>query len=110
MKYISYIHIDAEMISDKSNKRRDITLSFYSEKVKSIDKKFLIIIIEAKSIKVESIKADNIDIQLEEYLDSNLFLSDGNIPKVAITLTSHKLLENSNSGIARVTWIEIIEI
>lgn len=110
MKSISYIHIDAEMISDKSNKRRDITLSFYSEEVKSIEKKFLIIIIEAKSIKAESIKASNIDIQLEEYLDSNLFLSDGNIPKVAITLTSHKLLENSNSRIARVTWIEIIEI
>lgn len=109
---ISYIHVDAEMLStDLIPKRRDITISFYSDAIRSIDKKFLVIVIEAKSIKLSGKQSfETIDNQILGYLDSSIFPSDGNAKKLGITLTKHKILNDYSKNLARITWKEIINI
>lgn len=107
---ISYIHVDAEMLSiDPIPKRRDVTISFYSDSITSIDKKFLVIVIEAKSIKLGGKQnSETIDKQILGYLDSSVFPSDGNAQKLGITLTKHKILKDDSKNLARITWTEII--
>lgn len=116
MNSIDNISVDAEMISTNStNKRRDIALSFYSERSQQISKKFLVVVIEAKSIKKKKQDKDEIDIQLGTYLDPKYFSVDGEVPKLGITLTRHKKFDDEepyseNLKFVRLTWIEIINI
>ncbi len=98
-----YLKVDAEMISvGRERIRRDITLTFYYK-----SKKVLVLIIEAKNIKLD--RNQNLDEQLQRYIDSKYFPHDEHVPKIAIALTKYKQSFKTEAFIS-VTWIEIIEV
>lgn len=99
-----YIQVDAEMMAVGTTKiRRDITLTFFKEKIK-----ILIIVIEAKSIKL----CNSVDIekQLKGYLDLSNFPNDKNIQKFGISLTKYNQIFYENSSFVSITWVDIIDI
>ncbi|WP_238917705.1 hypothetical protein [Clostridium sp. YIM B02555] len=106
-----FIQIDAEMISHgKPSIRRDITITFYSRSnAKLINEKILVIVIEAKSVKLENVK--NIKDQLKKYLDPEHYPCDNNIPRIGISLTKyHQIFDGSNENFVSITWSDLIEI
>lgn len=99
-----YIQVDAEMMAQGTSKlRRDITITFYKEKTK-----ILILVIEAKSIKL-SFEID-VEKQLREYLSLVNFPSDGNTPKFGVSLTKYNQIFNEDSSFVSITWTDIIDI
>jgi hypothetical protein len=97
-----YLKVDAEMISVGSEKiRRDITLTFYYKSSKA-----LVIIIEAKSIKLTS--NHSIEKQLQTYVDIKYFPHDEHTPKTAIALTKYKQSFSTDSFLS-ITWTDMIQ-
>lgn len=99
-----YIQIDVEMMSKGRSKiRSDTTLTFFKGRVKQ-----LIIIIEAKSIKL----CNKVDVkkQLEEYLSEENFPNDKNTPKFGISLTKYNQIFDENSCFVSINWLDIINI
>lgn len=98
-----YIKVDAEMLSVGKNKiRRDITVTFYNK-----SQKVLILIIEAKSIKLEiNHKMEN---QLENYIDSTSFPNEEGVKKLVISLTKYEQYF-SNPSFVSIKWTELIEL
>lgn len=100
---IDYVQVDAEMLSVGIDKiRRDITLALYQGDVKKY-----VIVIEAKSVKVGSLK-NNIIKQLTSYLDPAYFPSDTGVPRIGITLTKYTVLHSRDTGFISMTWNEIM--
>lgn len=98
-----FLTVDAEMISVGEEKvRRDITLTFFYK-----SKKCLILVIEAKNIKSGII--NNLEEQLERYIDTKYFPHDEHVPKLAVALTKYKQSFTSDKFIS-LTWVEIIQV
>lgn len=96
------IYIDAEMVSVGCEKlRRDITISFCDDQ-----KKFFIVVIEAKSINIKS--CESIEVQLEGYFDIDLF-ADSAIPHLGIALTQNEIIFEE-SDFRSITWLDIIQL
>ncbi|KRE45822.1 hypothetical protein [Paenibacillus sp. Soil522] len=99
------VTIDAEMLSNgKPIIRRDITITFYKD-----NKKLLLLVIEAKSIKQNDV--GDITSQLLSYFDPTSFPSDVNVPKIGITLSKYRhIFDNDKHYFVSLTWMEVIEI
>lgn len=97
-----FIQVDAEMLAEKPAKiRRDITISFLKGR-----RKVLVIVIEAKSIKLNNPKS--ICEQLSMYFDDKYFLKDKDIPQLGITLTKYNQVLDDK--FVSITWSEIINV
>nr|WP_312291527.1 hypothetical protein [Clostridium chromiireducens] len=111
LKDVEFIQIDAEMLSQGAPPvRRDITLTFYSRNNDKLDNdKILVIIIEAKSVKLRNV--GNIRTQLNKYFDSKHYPYDNNIPKIGISLTKyHQIFDDIGNNFVSITWSELIDI
>lgn len=98
-----FLKVDAEMISEGEEKiRRDITLTFFHK-----SKKVLVLIIEAKNIRLD-IK-NNLEEQLERYVDPKYFPHDEHVPKIAVALTKYKQSFRTESFLS-LTWVEMIQV
>lgn len=98
-----FLKVDAEMISEGEDKiRRDITLTFYHK-----SKKVLVLIIEAKNIKLDI--NQNLEEQLQRYVNSKYFPHDEYVPKIAVALTKYKQSFKTEAFVS-LTWVEMIEI
>ncbi|QFT87672.1 hypothetical protein FIU87_03320 [Bacillus sp. THAF10] len=104
-KYLAcdYITVDAEMTSSGMERvRRDITLTFYSK-----SKKVLVLILEAKNIKLERNKS--LEEQMQRYVDPQCFPQDKEVPTLAAALTKYEQPFITETFLS-LTWIEIIHI
>lgn len=99
-KTITTIEVSAERVSS-NKKRADIIV-----KIDSNDNPFFALIIEAKSIKVNS-NAENLRNQLLYYLDENQFPDLIHYQKIGIALTKYK---HNLSDIICLTWDDIIQL
>ncbi|MED4732194.1 hypothetical protein P9597_29555 [Aneurinibacillus migulanus] len=98
-----FLKVDAEMISEGEEKiRRDITLNFYHK-----SKKVLVLIIEAKNIKLDI--NYNLEAQLQRYVDPKYFPYDEHVPKIAIALTKYKQSFKTEAFVS-FTWVEMIKV
>lgn len=98
-----YIKVDAEMLSDGKDKiRRDITLTFYNKSLK-----VLILIIEAKSIKLGI--NHKMESQLESYIDSTRFSNEEGVQKFVIALTKYEQYF-TDPAFSSIKWTELIEV
>lgn len=100
-----YIQVDAEMLAEggATDIRRDITISFYKNK-----KKRLVLIIEAKNIKLSS--RFNIIEQLASYMDPAHFPRDKDVPKLAVSLTRYNQVFDNKLDFISITWSDLIEL
>lgn len=105
LKFLScdFLKVDAEMISEGGEKiRRDITLTFYYK-----SKKVLVLIIEAKNIKLGA--NFNLDEQLQRYVNPKYFPHDEHVPKIAVALTKYKQTFKTETFVS-ITWVEMIKV
>ncbi|WP_048718554.1 hypothetical protein [Bacillus sp. MB2021] len=98
-----FLKVDAEMISEGEDKiRRDITLTFYHN-----SKKVLVLIIEAKNIKLDI--NHSLEEQLQRYINPKYFPHDEHVPKIAVALTKYKQSFKTEAFVS-ITWVEMIEV
>ncbi|MGI8669457.1 MAG: hypothetical protein ACR2J3_06340 [Aridibacter sp.] len=100
LENITHIEVIAEKLS-ASKKRADIVIKIIKNSVP-----FLVLIIEAKSIKV-SVNKESIEKQLLNYLDDEEFPELKNYRKIAIILTKYKYYIG---GLISITWDSLIDI
>lgn len=99
-----YIQVDAEMIGEGTTGiRRDITITFYKNKRKS-----LVLIIEAKNIILNS--RFNVEEQLASYMDPVNFPRDKDVPKLAVSLTRYNQVLDNQLDFISITWSNLIEL
>ena len=98
-----HIKVDAEMLSGGNDKiRRDITLTFYQK-----SKKVLIIIIEAKNVKLGV--NHKMEKQLKKYINSASFPYEEGAPKLMIALTKYEQYFTDPTFVS-IKWTDLIEV